>query len=1234
MNREASQQAVVAGAGKRGLRFGSAGADIPKAGELSSVSASAGAAVTASTSPADSRSNSERGSPDPLLPPPRELDGGVSATAVQAGNASASELDPSHGSNMNDVSNCNTSGAAEEGEESFDMLAGMPPTPGGGLVAPPTAGDESFADMLGAEDPSPTTPAAVAWQGVRRSPRLASQAAAAGSAGAGGRAVNGVKGHRVGLAAGGGAGTGGLTPYSGRRGGGPRQAFPERAFTPGTARGDGDDANASFCTAIMGSIDGSSAGDPGSAMRGVNLFSGANVDDSMAGDSDSTSPVDAGGKAGDLSMTPSFDLNLSSVEERVAGLELGGDATTASPPGANASGVDDGNAGGVTPPGGDAADADLAVGESTSSPITDEGTAPACTAAPAQKQCLEPPSPAVAPRSSTAPPDGSPAAAAAASGKRASFSPKDTAAAEAEAAPSAEVSPYEARGKLGGGLSTSSTFGASSDDRDDDFMATEFATGAGVGAPVAEMTLSMLPRVEETFPGQQQQQQQQQQPAPPAAVDTEGGVDGAAAPGASGGAGGSVDAESSVILDEMLVAATGGGFGCASRAGMNAPPPGAGAGPATSAADNGKGGTAVVVSAVEKEAMALAAACVAQQEALNKAPETAEAAATGTEKKAAGVEREGGNEEPEVAGGESGGDKRNGDDARKGKVPVAVPSKQAVGGGTEVKLGGGGMKNARVSISRVAVPAAVSARRGSSGGSSLRPPSPSRSNLRPPSPARSSARPPSPARGSLRPPSPSRSSSSSGVRPPSPSRGSALRPPSPSATQRRHSMAFGSRVDGSGSGSGSAAAAAAAAAKRTAAVEAAKEKAAAKAKAAPVVAVPVKRASSRGRDRLGRERASVGGVSRGRDAGTSAGGTASAAAPASSAAPAPADAAPAPAPVVVAAVDPSSRLLAPTKLSQGRARPRSASPSVSSARGRASTGGLGGPGGSGPGVNRRVSTAGPTPLQQQQQKLQQKQQEQQQQKQQQQQARPRSASTGRRALTMPKTPNFRTSSRAKTDKPQETSEEAEFRKQQAMQEQLKQMTRRNQVVMERSRRTAYSGNVRSSKPLTVPESPAMKTVGRLGGKVYAAVGPKDQVGFSPTHPAKNDPLSKDNLAQLAAQPKGPTVPAPFQLSKSNRASSRDGGSAPGTPRSKEDTLTFRESLARIENKTPDRFRTRPVGEQPRLQPIARVEAKPTLPKSPKFRTEARAAGYSKGHFPSREEREEAELAEMKKARRK
>lgn len=44
------------------------------------------------------------------------------------------------------------------------------------------------------------------------------------------------------------------------------------------------------------------------------------------------------------------------------------------------------------------------------------------------------------------------------------------------------------------------------------------------------------------------------------------------------------------------------------------------------------------------------------------------------------------------------------------------------------------------------------------------------------------------------------------------------------------------------------------------------------------------------------------------------------------------------------------------------------------------------------------------------------------------------------------------------------------------------------------------------------------------------------------------------------------MPAPFQLSKSNRVSREAGGSAPGTPRSREETLTFRESLARIENK--------------------------------------------------------------------
>lgn len=46
--------------------------------------------------------------------------------------------------------------------------------------------------------------------------------------------------------------------------------------------------------------------------------------------------------------------------------------------------------------------------------------------------------------------------------------------------------------------------------------------------------------------------------------------------------------------------------------------------------------------------------------------------------------------------------------------------------------------------------------------------------------------------------------------------------------------------------------------------------------------------------------------------------------------------------VAVAPVAATSRLLAPTAVSQGRARPRSASPAVSSARGRSSVGGAGG----------------------------------------------------------------------------------------------------------------------------------------------------------------------------------------------------------------------------------------------------------------------------------------------------
>lgn len=162
----------------------------------------------------------------------------------------------------------NNSGAIVGGgdpDESFDMLANMPPTPGG-LVPPALPGgsadsgsdndgEESFTDMLGIRDSSPTTPAALTAeeQGLRRSARLS-------TAGKGNRtgvlSASVGKGRRVGLpvAAGGGGGGGrvggdnGVTPRSSRRdvrreNG---QPFPERAPTPGTAFGDGDDPNASF----------------------------------------------------------------------------------------------------------------------------------------------------------------------------------------------------------------------------------------------------------------------------------------------------------------------------------------------------------------------------------------------------------------------------------------------------------------------------------------------------------------------------------------------------------------------------------------------------------------------------------------------------------------------------------------------------------------------------------------------------------------------------------------------------------------------------------------------------------------------------------------------------------------------------------------------------------------------------------------------------------------------------
>lgn len=198
-------------------------------------------------------------------------------------------MDTSRDHQMNDSGSVamNNISAVEEADddESFDMLANMPPTPAG--FVPPSDGfdacdggggfngnggsddddaDESFTDMLGIRD-SPTTPAAVAQQGLRRSPRLAAQLADVGigvgvGTSTGGRPNrslvppgSGVKGGgRWGVGGGGIGGAsagvgGGATPYSSRRSGrraAGQGAFPERACTPGTAHGDGDDANASF----------------------------------------------------------------------------------------------------------------------------------------------------------------------------------------------------------------------------------------------------------------------------------------------------------------------------------------------------------------------------------------------------------------------------------------------------------------------------------------------------------------------------------------------------------------------------------------------------------------------------------------------------------------------------------------------------------------------------------------------------------------------------------------------------------------------------------------------------------------------------------------------------------------------------------------------------------------------------------------------------------------------------
>lgn len=59
------------------------------------------------------------------------------------------------------------------------------------------------------------------------------------------------------------------------------------------------------------------------------------------------------------------------------------------------------------------------------------------------------------------------------------------------------------------------------------------------------------------------------------------------------------------------------------------------------------------------------------------------------------------------------------------------------------------------------------------------------------------------------------------------------------------------------------------------------------------------------------------------------------------------------------------------------------------------------------------------------------------------------------------------STRYKPGKAHESTEETEFRQQQAMQKQLTQAIRKNQAGMEAASRAAYSGNVRSTKPLTV-----------------------------------------------------------------------------------------------------------------------------------------------------------------------
>ena len=301
----------------------------------------------------------------------------------------------------------------------------------------------------------------------------------------------------------------------------------------------------------------------------------------------------------------------------------------------------------------DAAASAAAASAATAHSVAREGSA---------RSWLEPPSPAVA---------SAPAGAV----SKPTFSPKEDAA-------SAEVSPYGAKAKRGGGMSTSSTFGLSSDDDDGDAPNSFPAHGGAMGAEVAEMKLPTLPRVEENLVGEPQavapgvedggldggrggfnaagvgggdkekkegqqekevgHQQQQEEEVNEHQGEEEGGGGAVSDPAASdgspadtvascmrdvaGGTNAAIDCESSVILDEMLLdAGAGAGLGLGARSSLMAKGNGEGKRKAgdmdgASATVPGRQKTAapgragVVMSAVEKEAMTLAAVCVAEME--------------------------------------------------------------------------------------------------------------------------------------------------------------------------------------------------------------------------------------------------------------------------------------------------------------------------------------------------------------------------------------------------------------------------------------------------------------------------------------------------------------------------------------------------------------------------------------------------------------------------------------------